>query len=48
MADGSADVGQIDAGHPPMAAEECAGDVGKISGAAGGAAEDEAEIVAVE
>lgn len=48
LADGFGGVGEIDAGHLPGAAEECAGDIGKISETAGGAAEYEAEVIAVE
>ncbi len=48
LADSLAGVGKIDAGHLPAAAEERAGDIGKISEAAGGSAEYEANVVAIE
>jgi len=47
-ADGFAGVDEIDPGDSPMAAKECTGDVRKISEAAGGAAEDETNITAIQ
>src|SRR5580692_2363616 len=47
LADGFASVDEIDAGDGPMAAKERAGHVRKISDAAGGSTENEADIVAI-
>jgi hypothetical protein len=48
LADSFAGMGEIDARHLPMAAEDCAGYVGQISETTGGSAEYEANIIAIE
>ena len=48
LADSLAGVGKIDAGYLPGAAEERAGDIGKISETAGSSAEYEANVVAIQ